>query len=369
MFKLTYRSPKSKARLARLRTIHGEIKTPFFMPIATKGSIKNLPSLFLHDLKAQILLSNTYHLYLRPGMEILKKSKGLHNFMNWSKPILTDSGGYQVFSLSKSRKITEEGVIFTNNIDGTKHLLTPEKSIQIQFTIGSDIMMVLDECPPWPSTFEKVKKAVDLTTRWAYRCKNYFDKSSQSQNKYLFGIIQGGTYKRLRKRSIQDLIQIDFDGFAFGGLAVGEPRIKMFKILEEFTSYLPENKPRYLMGVGYPEEIVYAVKQGIDMFDCVIPTRHARHGQLFVFTRHNKNWFKKDFYKKIIITNNEYKLDFKPIDKNCSCFSCQNYSRAYIRHLFKIKEPLGMQLTTIHNLKFYLDLMQKIRTAIKEGIF
>ena len=303
-------------------------------------------------------------------MDIIKKAKGLHNFMNWQKPILTDSGGYQVFSLAKMRKMTEKGVTFTSNIDGTKHLLTPEKAIDIQLTIGSDMMMVLDECPAWPCEIDDLKRAVDLTTRWAARCKVHFQKKKKPKSKQmLFGIIQGGTQLKLRQKSLHDLSEIGFNGYALGGLAVGEPRLKMFRVLDAIVPTMPSDKPRYLMGVGYPEEIVYAIQRGVDMFDCVIPTRHARHGQVFVFRSSAKNWFKGVFYQRMQIRNSEYKKDMRPLDKNCSCTTCKNYSRAYIRHLFSIHEPLGAHLASVHNIHFYVELTKRIRASIKDGAF
>lgn len=373
---------KSLARRGTLSTSHGVIHTPFFMPIATKAAVKNITAEEVKALGAEIVLSNTYHLYLRPGDDLVKKAGGLHAFMNWVGPILTDSGGYQVFSLSKMRKITETGAVFRSHIDGSEHLLTPEKSIDIQMNLGSDIIMVLDECPSYPSTKEYIDTSLGLTTRWAKRCKEYFIKSqkfnslkadSKIKRPLLFGIIQGGIHKDLRLKSARQIIDLDFDGYAIGGLAVGEPRKKMYDVLKWVVPELPENKPRYLMGLGRPEEIVEAVKSGIDMFDCVIPTREARHGKIFLFN-HKKLNFNKNlswkslagkFYNPIQITNSKFTKDFSPLDKNCSCYTCQNnYSRAYIRHLFTTNEPLGMRLTTIHNLKFYLELMRSIRKII-----
>lgn len=366
---------KNKRR-GKLYTAHGVINTPFFLPIATKGAVKNLTPEELRELGAEIVLGNTYHLWLRPGEKLIKKAGGLQKFMNWDGPILTDSGGYQVFSLAGRRdekssvKLSEKGVEFRDPIDGKKYFMTPEKSIEIQLALGSDIIMVLDECPPYPCTREYAKKSLERTTRWAKRCKEHFDskilKSKLKKLKFkrplLFGIIQGSVYEDLRIESAKQLLEIDFDGYAIGGVAVGEPREKMKKILEWVLPSLPKDKPRYLMGLGRPEEIVFAVESGIDMFDCVIPTRNARHGSLFVWSNPKAKFpGKKDFYQAINITNEKFKKDFKPIDKNCDCYTCENYTRAYLRHLFAVSEPLAGRLATIHNLKFYQDLMKKLR--------
>ena len=337
--------------------------SPVFMPIATKGAVKSLAPEDLKSLDAQIILGNTYHLWLRPGTKIIKRAGGLHNFMNWDGPILTDSGGYQIFSLgARSRqnmvKITNEGAEFRDPIDGKKHFLTPEKSIQIQLDLGSDIIMVLDHCPSFPATHEQVEQAVRRTTRWALRCKKYFEKHTTKQNKpLLFGIIQGGIYKDLRQRSTRELLDIGWDGYAIGGVAVGGPRKNLPQVLKWVLPLLPRDLPRYLMGLGKPEEIVAAVRSGVDMFDCVIPTREARHGKLYKL----KSKKSKLFYETIQITNSKFSKDFQPIDKNCNCYTCQNYSRAYLNHLFKTQEPLALRLATIHNLKFYLGLMEKLR--------
>jgi len=362
MFKVLIKSKKSKARLGKLGTIHGAIQTPFFMPIATRAAVKGLTTKELKELKIQIILSNTYHLFLRPGTEIIKKAGGLHKFMNWAGPILTDSGGYQVFSLAKIRKIKESGVEFRSEIDGQKIMLTPEQTIKIQQDLGSDIMMILDECLAYPSSYQRSKQAVKRTSQWANKCKIQYLKKRNKQ--LLFGIVQGSVYVDLRKMSAQELRQIDFHGYAIGGLLVGEPVNKTYQIIEETVKELPVDKPRYLMGAGKPEQIIRAVKLGVDMFDCVIPTRNARHGLLYVKTK-----VKKKPYKEIHITNAQYKKDFKPLDKSCLCFTCQNFSKAYLRHLFMTNEPLGQRLATIHNLAFYLGLMKEIRKQIKMGIF
>ncbi len=371
-----------KRRVGKLQTVHGEANTPFFLPIATKGAVKNLTPEELQELGAEIILGNTYHLWLRPGEKLIRKAGGLHKFMNWSGPILTDSGGYQVFSLAgrKGNKgkvaLSEKGVEFSDPMDGKKYFMTPEKSIDIQLAVGSDIIMVLDECPPYPCTREYAKRSLERTTRWAKRCKDYFDrkrpnpkpnpksKKEKQPRPLLFGIIQGSVYKDLRRESARQLLEIGFDGYAIGGVAVGEPREKMKKILEWVLPMLPENKPRYLMGLGKPEEIVFAVNSGIDMFDCVIPTRNARHGSLFVWKNNGKKTGVKNFYKTINITNKKFKRDFLPLDKNCGCYACQNYTRSYLRHLFSVGEPLAGRLATIHNLRFYQDLMKILQNRI-----
>ena len=360
MFKVLKKSKKSKARLGRLNTAHGIIQTPFFMPIATRAAIKSLTPKELKELEAQIILSNTYHLFLRPGTEIIKKAKGLHEFMNWSGPILTDSGGYQIFSLARMRKVRNQGVEFRSELDGQRILLTPEKAIKIQQDLGSDIIMVLDECLAYPSSYQKAKQAEQRTSQWAKKCKKQYLKNKKGQ--LLFGIVQGSVYADLRKKSAQELKKIGFHGYAIGGLLVGEPISKTYQMTKKTVEELPENKPRYLMGAGKPEQIIQAVKLGIDMFDCVIPTRNARHGLLYVKTKS-----KTKFYKEVHITNAEYKRNFKPLDKNCLCFTCQNFSQACLRHLFMTNEPLGQRLATIHNLAFYLDLMKNIRESIKTG--
>lgn len=371
MFTLDKTSTLSRARRGAIQTAHGVIQTPFFMPIATRGAIKTITAAEAGELGAQIILSNTYHLNLRPGVELLKKSGGLHGLMNWQGPILTDSGGYQVFSLAAMRSLSEEGVIFKDPSDGAMHSLTPEKVIDIQKAIGSDIMMALDECPAWPSTPEAMQTSVDLTSRWAKRAYDYRQQqieagSIASGRHHLFAIVQGGTFLDLRRRSLSALSTIPFDGYALGGLAVGEPREEMYRILDEIAPLMPTDKPRYLMGVGKPQEIVQAVKFGIDMFDCVIPTRHARHGQVFVFKDRTK--LEGDtFFEALNLGGERFTSDFKPLDEDCTCSTCKNHTRAYIRHLFKTNEILGMRLATVHNVRFYLELMEIIRKQVEEG--
>jgi len=373
IFKIVKKDKKSMARRASLGTRNGVVKTPVFLPIATYGAVKNLSVEEIKNLGAQIILSNTYHLDLRPGLDVIKKANGLHEFMNWHGPILTDSGGFQVFSLAKHRKLTEKGVEFVDPINGKKHLLTPEKSIQIQLDLGSDIIFVFDDCPPHPSTREEIKKSMELSLRWAERCKKYFDKKlnpkSTDKRPLLFGIVQGSIYKDLRQESAKRIAEMGFDGFAIGGVSVGEPREYVTKVLEWVMPLLPEDKPKHLLGVGKPEEIVKAIGYGVDMFDCVIPTREARHGRLYKFSQSSRGpssvklqrtgLCKSSFYEIFNITNAKFKRDFKPIDKDCGCYTCQNYSRAYLNHLIKMKEPLGWRLATIHNLYFYMETVKR----------
>lgn len=365
---------KRQKKIKYLQTPHGKFKLPAFMPIATRGAVKNLTPEDLKNVGAEIILSNTYHLFQRPGLDVLKKFKGLHNFMKWSAPILTDSGGYQVFSLSHKRKITEEGVKFNSEIDGKEIYLTPEKAIDIQVTIGSDIIMVLDECPPYPCDYEYAKKSMELSLRWAKRCKDHFDKiqnrktklntdSPKNMRPLLFAIVQGSIYQDLREESARSLLKIGFDGYAIGGVSVGEPREEKTKIIKTVAKILPKDKPIYVMGYGKPDEIVEAVKIGANMFDCVIPTREARHGRIYVMgsSINAQNLKSAKFYATLQITNNKYKLDQKPLDKNCQCYTCKNYSRGYLYHLFNVKEPLAQRLATIHNLHFYLGIMKKLQ--------
>jgi len=330
------------------------------MPVGTLGTVKAVnQSLLENDIKAQIVLSNTYHLYLRPGMEVIEQAGGLHKFMSWNKPILTDSGGYQVFSLSEFRKIKPGGVEFRSHLDGSKHFFTPEKVINIERSIGSDIMMVLDECTPYPCEYDYAKKSQELTSGWAVLNKKAFDNSKPKYGfeQSLFGIIQGSVYKDLREKSAKDLVNLDFDGYAIGGLAVGEPMDKMYEMVDFTTDFMPENKPRYLMGVGRPENILEAIERGIDMFDCVMPTRNGRNAYLFTSGG------------TLSMRNAAYKKDFNKVDENCDCYTCKNYSRAYLRHLFNSKEILALELASIHNLHFYLDLVSEARKKILDGNF
>ncbi len=343
----------SAARLGRLTLAHGDIDTPVFMPVGTQATVKTLTPDDLYEMGISIILSNTYHLYLRPGEDLISKAGGLHSFMNWKHNILTDSGGFQVFSLSKLRKITDEGVFFNSHIDGSKHFLTPEKVMDIEQKLGADIAMCFDECAPYPCTYEEALNAVKRTSQWAQRCKDNHNREDQA----LFGIIQGNVFPDLRRQSALDLIDLDFPGYAVGGLSVGEPKEDMYKILDLTHSLLPLNKPRYLMGVGAPEDLLEGVKRGVDMFDCVLPTRLARHGTAYTRTG------------KITVRNAAFADDFTPIDMDCNCYVCKNYSRAYIRHLIKADEILALRLLSYHNVYFLTNLMENIRKAIKEEEF
>ena len=340
---------QSGARLGRLHTPHGIIETPTFMPVGTQASVKGISPDELRALNAGIILSNTYHLYLRPGHELIREAGGLHRFMNWDGAVLTDSGGFQVFSLSKLRKITEEGVQFRSHIDGSKHFLSPEKVMEIENALGADIIMAFDECAPYPADYEYTKKSMYLTSRWAERC---LKAHTQTQQQALFGIVQGGMYADLRKISARDLVSLDFPGYGIGGLSVGEPAELMYQMLEETVPVLPENKPRYLMGVGSPDYLIEGAIRGIDMFDCVLPTRIGRNGTVMT----SKG--------RVIVRDAKYSRDFTPMDEECSCFACRNHTKAYVRHLLKAGEMYGLRLTTIHNLSFLINLMKSIRCAI-----
>ncbi|KAG1707534.1 Queuine tRNA-ribosyltransferase [Nymphon striatum] len=341
------------ARRGQLSFPRGTIETPAFMPVGTYGTVKSMKPEEIKNLGAEIILGNTFHLMLRPGTEVIEKHGDLHDFMHWDKPILTDSGGFQVFSLAKMRKITEEGVRFSSPVDGRKIMLSPEYSMQIQRELGSDIVMIFDECTPYPATRTEARESMELSLRWAQRSKN----AHQGNDSALFGIVQGGMYPDLREKSANSLMNIEFDGYAIGGLSVGEPKDERDIVLEATSPLLPKDKPRYLMGVGKPEDIIESVKRGIDMFDCVIPTRNARNG--FLFTR----------FGKLNIRNSKHQFDTNPIDNECQCYTCQNYSRSYLRHLDKCKEMLGAHLCTIHNLHYYQDLMRDIREAIENNRF
>ena len=451
-FSILRQSKKTKARAGELKTAHGKVQTPFFMTIATRGAVKTLAAEDMRDLGAPILLSNTYHLFVRPGMEIIKKAGGLHTFMDWDGPILTDSGGYQVFSLAQKRhnspqpslnlregdrlepplklrknkrsyetrndeadydvRITKDGAEFIDRLSGRKDLFTPERVLEIQKIIGSDIAMVLDVCAPAGISKTEAREAMEMTTEWAKRSKQWRNRNPSqppltlrgggdrdpplkvrggrgSYESFTFGIVQGSVYKDLRQQSARELVALDFDGYAIGGVAVGESQREKYKVLDWVTPNLPEDKPRYLMGLGQPEEIVEAVRRGVDMFDCVLPTRNARHGNLYVW-RHNsphpslnlregvnsvpplrlrggEGALRGKFYDTMHITNEKYCADFKPVDPYCSCFTCTHHTRAYLRHLFKTSEPLAQRLATIHNVTFYLDLMRKLREAILAG--
>ncbi|MFQ5640498.1 MAG: tRNA guanosine(34) transglycosylase Tgt, partial [bacterium] len=346
-FRVQTQDLKTSARSAIIETAHGTIQTPVFMPVGTQGTVKTLSPRELIDTGSQIILGNTYHLYLRPGHDVVKKAGGLHKFMSWSRPILTDSGGFQVYSLSGLRKVTEDGVTFQSHHDGSYHQFTPEYSIEIQMSLGSDIMMVFDECPPYPCSEKYAAESVTRTTDWAKRCFSTH-KNTQTAFGYkqaLFAIVQGSTFPELRARSAHALIDMDFPGYAIGGLSIGEPKTVLFEVAEQCTSLLPKDKPRYLMGMGKPEDLVKAMSIGVDMFDCVIPTRNGRKGQVFTWAG------------TLNIKNAQFKEDFQPIDQNCGCYTCQNFSRAYLRHLLQADEILGMRLGSVHNLFFYHELV------------
>ncbi|MFC7371225.1 tRNA guanosine(34) transglycosylase Tgt [Fictibacillus iocasae] len=342
---------QSGARLGKVHTPHGTFETPVFMPVGTLATVKTLSPEELKEMDAGIILSNTYHLWLRPGHDIIKEAGGLHKFMNWDRAILTDSGGFQVFSLSDLRKITEEGVHFRNHMSGEKLFLSPEGAMEIQNALGSDIMMAFDECPPYPASFEYMKSSVERTSRWAERC---LAAHKRPEDQALFGIVQGGEYEDLRKQSAQDLVSLDFPGYAIGGLSVGEPKDVMNRVLDFTTPWLPADKPRYLMGVGSPDSLIDGAIRGIDMFDCVLPTRIARNGTCMTSEG------------RLVVRNAKYARDFRPLDENCSCHVCQTYSRAYIRHLVKANETFGFRLTSYHNLHFLANLMKQVRQAIMD---
>ena len=339
------------ARRGQLVFPRGTIDTPAFMPVGTAGTVKSLTTEDVASTGAQILLGNTFHLMLRPGEEIVKKHGGLHQFMNWNKPILTDSGGFQVFSLTDLRKLTEQGVTFRSPIDGSKVTLTPERSMQVQRDLGSDIVMIFDECTPYPATFTEARESMELSLRWAERSK----RAHEGNDAALFGIIQGGMYHDLRESSLKGLTSIGFDGYAIGGLSVGEPKHHMFDVLDHITPSMPDDKPRYLMGVGKPEDIVEAVVRGVDMFDCVMPTRNARNGHLFTSTG------------IVRIRNSQYRDDLRPLDEQCDCYTCKHYTRSYLYHLFRSKEILSARLNSLHNIHYYQKLMQGLRASIEEG--
>ncbi|PYK83621.1 MAG: tRNA guanosine(34) transglycosylase Tgt [Verrucomicrobia bacterium] len=382
MFELLAQDRESRARHGRLTTAHGAIETPAFVPVGTQGSVKAVSPRELRELNAPIVLGNTYHLFVRPGIEVIKHLGGLHTFMNWDRPILTDSGGYQIFSLAKLRKISEEGVQFQNHVDGTPAFISPEIAMEIQAALGSDIAMVLDECPPWPCEYDYAAKSAEMTTRWAKRCKEWAEANAQrtadvvaaavpsgsSENpaadtaattakQLVFGIFQGATFEELRQRSAQAIVDLNFDGYAIGGVSVGEPEEEMIRAVESSEPLLPNDKPRYAMGLGTPPQLLEMIARGMDMFDCVLPTRLARNGTAFTSTG------------TLNLKNAEFARDKRPIEDSCDCTSCREFSRGYIRHLIKAEEILGLRLITLHNLHFYLDLMRQARDKIDKGTF
>ncbi|MFH1853702.1 MAG: tRNA guanosine(34) transglycosylase Tgt [Candidatus Omnitrophota bacterium] len=367
VFKITHKDTKTKARVGLLETPHGEIETPEFMPVGTQATVKALSNEDLEYCDTQVILGNTYHLYLRPGMDIIKNAGGLHKFMSWTKPILTDSGGFQIFSLAMLMKIKEEGVEFNSHVDGSKHFLRPEDIVRLQFELGSDIMMVLDECLHYPCPKDRAERSLALTNRWARRSKVEFGsrlkaslgfaRDRQGSRQLLFGIVQGSTYPDLRKKSAEELVEIGFDGYAVGGLSVGEPKDLMYEMMENSVKYIPEDKPRYAMGIGMPQDFFSAIEMGVDMFDCVVPTRNGRNGAAYT----NEG--------RIIIRNGEYSKDLRPLSESCDCVVCKKYTRSYIRHLFNTEEILGLRLTSLHNVYFYVNLLRRIREAIKQNRF
>jgi queuine tRNA-ribosyltransferase len=350
-FEIIKKDGFSQARLGRVDTDHGSFTTPAFLPVGTQGTIKSLTPEELVEMGVEAILGNTYHLYLRPGHETVGRLGGLHAFIHWEKPILTDSGGFQIFSLGSLRKISEEGVAFQSHLDGSSHFLTPEKVVEIQRVLGVDIAMVLDECVPYPSAYEYVKASMERTSRWARRCLQVRRRTDPA----LFAIVQGGIHRDLREKSVQALAEMEFQGYAIGGLSVGEPKSMMVDVLKWTSPLLPEDAPRYLMGVGTPEDIINAVMLGIDFFDCVLPTRNARNGTLFTSSG------------KISIKQAQYAEDGRPVDETCACYTCRHYSRAYLRHLYLAKEILSSRLNTIHNLYYYINLLAKMKEAIQEG--
>jgi queuine tRNA-ribosyltransferase len=356
-FELLASDQRSKARRGRLKTAHGMIDTPAFMPVGTQGSVKGVSPRELRELNAHIILGNTYHLFVRPGVEVIKHFGGLHNFMSWDGPILTDSGGYQIFSLVKLRKITEDGVEFRNHIDGTSAFISPEIAMEIQAALGSDIAMVLDECLPYPCEYDYTAKSAELTTSWAKRCKAVAAHSAPATKRLLFGIIQGGTFDDLRRASAQAIVELDFDGYAIGGVSVGEPEEEMMRAVESAEPFLPTHKPRYAMGLGTPPQMLEMIARGMDMFDCVLPTRLARNGTAFTAGG------------TLNLKNAEFARDKRPIEENCACPACREFTRGYIRHLIKVEEILGLRLITLHNLHSYLNLMSRARTEIERGTF
>jgi len=377
-FQLLASDQHSKARRGRLKTAHGMIDTPAFMPVGTQGSVKGVSPRELRELNAQIVLGNTYHLFVRPGLDVIKHFGGLHNFMSWDGPILTDSGGYQIFSLVKLRKITEDGAEFQNHVDGARAFISPEIAMEIQATLGSDIAMVLDECVPYPCEYDYAAKSADRTARWAKRCRLWKEENAERptpnaqrpteesaisnqrsaiDRHLLFGIIQGGTFDDLRRESAQAIVDLDFDGYAIGGVSVGEPEEEMMRAVESAEPFLPADKPRYAMGLGTPPQLLEMIARGMDMFDCVLPTRLARNGTAFTATG------------TLNLKNAEFALDKRPIEENCACPACREFTRGYIRHLIKAEEILGLRLITLHNLHSYLNLMNRARSEIERGTF
>jgi queuine tRNA-ribosyltransferase len=356
LFTITKKCVRTKARAGQLLTAHGLIETPVFMPVATQGSVKTVSNDDLISAGVELFISNAYHLYLRPGLDVINRFNGLHGFTGWTKGITTDSGGFQLYSLAKLRKISAEGVEFQSHIDGSAHFFSPEKVIDIQSQLGADIIMCFDECPPYPSSYEYAQKSMELTLEWAKRCKSRFNQVRNKQQ-FLFGIVQGNTFHDLREQSLARTVEFDFDGYSIGGLSVGEPKDVMYELIERYVNKLPEPKPRYTMGIGLPEDIWYCVEHGVDMFDCVIPSRNGRNGQAFTT------------YGKVNIKNAEYRTDQGPLDPDCECSACRRYTRAYLHHLYHSGELLALRLLTLHNIFFIIKLTKIIRASIKQDNF
>jgi queuine tRNA-ribosyltransferase len=370
VFELLAHGSASKARRGRLTTAHGVIDTPAFMPVGTQGSVKGVSPRELREMNAQIILGNTYHLFVRPGLDVIKHFGGLHNFMNWDGPILTDSGGYQIFSLAKLRRITDEGAEFQNHIDGARAFISPEIAMETQVALGGDIAMALDECVPYPCEYDYAAQSAELTTRWAKRCLEWKRRNGETAKRgladspdrrfadsMLFGIVQGATFEGLRKQNAQAIVELDFDGYAIGGVSVGEPEEEMMRAVESAEPFLPKDRPRYAMGLGTPPQMLEMIARGMDMFDCVLPTRLARNGTAFTAAG------------TVNLKNAQFALDKSPIEENCTCQACREFSRGYIRHLMKAEEILGLRLITLHNLHSYLNLMKRARTEIESGTF
>ena len=367
-FEVKTKDSQTQARTGLIKTAHGEVKTPVFLPIGTKGAVKSIAAAELKFWGAEMLLANTYHLWQRPGDALIARAGGLHKFMNWERAIFTDSGGFQVFSLGKMVKVTDQGVRFQSDLDGSTHVLTPESSVEIQLNLGSDIALVLDEFPGYPATKEKAKQSIARTYGWAQRAIKHHEKllpGSVNPGQMLWGITQGSTFKDFRKQSAEQVQSLNFPGYCIGGVAVGEPAEEMYKAIANTQPYLEEEKPKHLLGVGLPAQIVKAVALGCDSFDCVIPTREARHGKFYINLKPQDG----EGYFTINIDNEKFKEDFTPIDNTCNCYGCLNYTKAYIRHLFASQEPLGIRLATMHNLRFYLNLMERVRQNIESGSF
>jgi len=356
-FRVEHTDPGSGARCGVIETVHGAVHTPAFLPVGTQGSVKSLSPEDLRSVGVEMVLANTYHLYLRPGREVIEAAGGLHEFMSWDSPLLTDSGGFQVFSLAVLNEVADDGVTFQSHIDGSRHILTPQLAIEMQHVLGSDVIMCFDHCVHYPISEAEARAATDRTTRWAGICRDVHRRSPFESRQQLFGIVQGSVYDGLRRMSVDALVEMDFPGYAIGGVSVGEPKEEMYRVTQLCSELLPKEKPRYLMGIGMPEDILEAVGRGIDMFDCVVPTRNARNGGLFTSEG------------RLNIENKRFERDFGPLDSRCSCYTCRNFTRAYLRHLFKSQELLALRLCSLHNVAFMIEFMDSVRRAVKEGTF